>query len=296
MRVQELLTDLRVPYRGHGESPHVTEGWVGVECPFCGRGTGRFGLGYNLRTGYTTCWKCGPHSLAEVLAEILEKPVREVRSLCGDLDRPRLFEGDEKPGRLELPAGITELLPVHRRYLEGRGFDPDELVDRWKIQGIGVAVRLAWRIFIPIHKDLEVVSWTTRTPTDDGEPTNRYRGAKRHQERVHRKAILYGADQARSGVVVHEGPFDVWATGPGAVCTCGVGFSRAQVRQLARYPVRAVCFDNDPAAQRRARQLAAELEVMPGETYVVRLDAKDAASAVKERPAELRELRKRFLD
>lgn len=295
MKVQELYTDLRIPYRQHGESPHVTEGWVGIECPFCGRGTGRFGLGYNLRTGHFTCWKCGPHRLFEAVAEVTGLTLKEAKGLTGDVEVPRIPSGrwTETRGKLVLPAGITELLPAHRRYLEDRGFDPDELVEEWKLQGIGVAAKLKWRVFIPIHRGGEVVSWTTRLATDNCDPTSRYRGAKRDEEIYHRRNILYGEDKARHGIVVHEGPFDVWATGPGAVCTCGVGFSRGQVRRMARFPFRAICFDSDPAAQRRARALAAQLEVFPGETFVVRLTGKDAASSPK---SERRELRRRFLE
>lgn len=292
MRVQELLAELRVRFWQHGESPHVTEGWLGIECPFCGVGTGRAGLGYNLRTGWMSCWKCGPHTLSEAIAAATGMDRHRVKELTGTLDRVRLPKDYERRGKLELPHMVTELQPAHRRYLERRGFDPDELADVWKLQGIGVAASLQWRIFIPIHQGGDVVSWTTRTIRDDAAPTDRYRGAKRHQEVVHRKNVLFGEDYARHGVVVHEGPFDVFATGPGAVCTAGTGFSRGQVRRLSRFPVRAICFDRDNAAQRRARALARMLECFPGETFCVRLDAKDAATATK---GELRELRERFL-
>lgn len=294
MNILELYDDLRIPYRQHGESPHVTEGWVGIVCPFCGTGTNRYGLGYNLRSGWLSCWKCGPHNLASVIAQAAGISSKDARSLADGVDRVRIVERYERErGRLELPAGVVDLGKVHRRYLESRGFDPDELIDLWKIQGIGLHPRLGWRIFIPIHQRREVVSWTTRLTSDDCEHTERYRGAKRGQEIYPRGTVLYGEDKAKHAIVVHEGPFDVWRTGPGAVCTCGVGFTQTQVRRMSKYPIRAICFDSDRAAQRRARALSDQLAPFPGETYIVQLSGKDPATS----PAsEIRELRGRFLD
>lgn len=295
MNLPDLLDELRIPFRRHGESPHVSEGWIGLECPFCGRGTGRYGLGVNLRSGRVSCWKCGGHSLAAALAEITGQDSKTIRPQLAGLDRFR-----EAPlavsGKLELPGGLTELGAAHRDYLAGRGFDPDELVERWKIQAIGLAARLAWRIFIPIHRQREVVSWTTRAVSDAVPHTDRYRGAKRTQEAIPKHRLLYGEDLAGAAAVVVEGPTDVWAIGPGAVCTCGVGFSPAQTARLARFSRIAVCFDSDRAAQRRARALADQLAMLGREVAIVRLDAKDAAVAMRESPGELRELRTRFLE
>lgn len=299
MNVRELLRDLNVPFREHGESPLVTEGWVGVVCPWCGTGTGKHGLGINLRTGRATCWKCGPHPLADALAELAQIPAARARQLAGGLDSVR---DPDRPagGKLCIPDGVGELLPVHRRYLQSRGFDPDQICEQWAIQGIGfVAGPLKWRIFIPIRGPFPrdgVLSWSTRAVgrVPDGE---RYRAASREESVRPRGELLYGQNWVKNGVVVLEGFFDVWAVGPGAVCTCGTGFSRAQVLSLSRYPVRAVCFDNEPAAQRRADQLADQLAPFPGVTELIRLrGAKDPAAAVKESPAELAEIRKRYLE
>lgn len=291
MRVIDLLHQLRIPFRQFGESPHVTEGWLGLQCPKCGRGSGNFGLGYNLSSGRISCWKCGGTSLAQTLAAICERPVREMADLVGGLDPIRVGVADRR-GRLILPPGVGELGPAHRRYLESRDLDPDEMVETWKLGGIGISDTLQWRVFIPIHYRREVVSWTTRAIGDVAH-TDRYRGAKRTEESVPRDELLYGVDRAAHAVVVFEGPGDVWAIGPGAVATFGTGFSPAQIRQIAAFSVRAVCFDREPEAQRRARRLVAQLTPFPGETNLVTLDAKDAGSAT---PAERREIRKRFLE
>lgn len=293
MRTPEILASAGIRIWRAGESTYVTEGWVGAVCPWCDRGAGRPGLGFPINGhGRGNCWRCGPHSLYETLVAYGTEPKRAYE-LAGGQDRGPAVSAAPR-GKLELPAGVGPLLPVHRNYLAGRGFDPDELVERWGIGGIGLAVHFAFSVYIPIYQDGEQVSWNTRVASDAVPHTQRYRGARRDQEAVPRGEVLYGEEYCRHGVVVHEGPTDVFATGPGSVCTAGLGFSRGQVRRLARFPLRAICFDAEPGAQRRARKLADQLASMPGETFVVQLTTgKDSASADD---SEVAELRKRFLE
>ena len=116
------------------------------------------------------------------------------------------------------------------------------------------------------------------------------------QEAVNHKTLIYGADFCRHAIVVVEGPLDTWAIGPGAGALCGTGFTRAQVLAISRFPVRAICFDALPDAQKTARELCNLLRVLPGETYNVVLDSKDPGEALTTNPRELRQLRKHFLD
>ncbi len=68
----------------------------------------------------------------------------------------------------------------------------------------------------------------------------------------------------------------------------------SQLRAIAEFPVRAICFDAEPEAQRRAAALAEQLALFPGQTHVVLLQTgKDAAGAD---PAEVAEIRQEFLE
>jgi hypothetical protein len=195
-------------------------------------------------------------------------------------------------GKLEVPTGILDYLPkVHRQYLIKRGFNPNEIGTLWGVTGIGIHPDLAWRLFIPIYYKGDIVSWTTRLITDT---TNeiRYRSAKETQERIPHKQLLYGEDYVRTSVIVHEGPTDVWKTGPGAVCTFGTGYKQTQITRLIKYPKRVICFDNEPTAQQRAKKLMNDLSCFPGETCNVLLDAKDAGSATEHEIKQLRKLLK----
>jgi hypothetical protein len=205
-----------------------------------------------------------------------------------------LFEPDaedEKLGTLELPKGIVDLLPVHKKYLQRRGFDPDELARIWGVQGIGMAAKLSWRIFIPIHDDRgRVVSWTTRQLHNDG---IRYQSASNEQEEKNLKTLLYGEHLTRDVIVIVEGPMDAWAIGPGAVATLGIAYTQTQLCKLSRFTQRVVCFDATEDAQDRADALCAQLAAFPGSTENVCLETGDDPADAD--PAEIAELRQQFL-
>lgn len=287
----QLLRERGVKMVAHGEHHHTRAGWENCDCPYCGAGTNTYHLGFPERGFACSCWKCGRHGVIETVALLLGETEGKVRSLFKGLDLTpaRSSKAERKPIRAHclLPKGLGPLLGAHMRYLRERGFDPEELEKLWGIQGIGIASRLAWRIFIPIHYRGEVVSWTTRSISPDA--GQRYLSASESEEKLPHKSLLYGADKASQAICIVEGPIDAWAIGPGAVATCGLGYSDQQLERMTRFPVRAVCFDNEPQAQRRARDLINTLSVFPGTTLNIQLDAKDAAEASCK---EIKQLRK----
>jgi hypothetical protein len=286
MNITEILEELEIEYKQAGETPHVTVGWLGIICPWCGEGTGKYGLGIALSSRAAKCWKCGSHSLAEALVESSGKPWHVIKALLGglDTDAPRA----EKPtGKLVIPNGVGPLLPIHRDYLRSRNFDPDELAREWGIQGIGMATRLSWRLFLPILHRNKIVSWTTRSLMDEG---YRYVNARPEEESIPAKSLLFGSDKALHSIIVTEGIFDAIAIGPGGVATLGVSYSRSQVDKISKYPLRVICYDSEPKAQEMARKLSEEVSIFPGRTLTITLDTgKDPASCKKE---EIKRIRK----
>lgn len=290
MKLEELLRDNDVPLAPSGHH-HSRPGWLQMDCPFCSPGTESWRLGFNTYGRYMNCWACGPHGLVETVALLLGKSAKQVSGLLEDV-RKESGPATVKPtGRFQKPRGCEPLKKRHKTYLRERGFDVDDLVRLWGLEGIGaLGGPLKWRIYIPIYSGGEPVSWTTRAVTDSAKP--RYWSAKPEQEKIAHKQILYGGDYVRGSTIVFEGPTDVWKIGPGTVCTCGTGFSRAQLKLISQIPKRAICFDNEPAAQQRAADLAETLSLLPGETFNVQLDAKDAAEASAK---EVKTLRRLFL-
>lgn len=273
---------------------HVRSGWVGVDCPSCSPGSQKFRLGFNLTTGGVSCWVCGK----------VTNPVRTLATLCrvSEADAARLWGGrgkylpTSKPlhtGTLKVPGGVGPLLPAHAKYLRNRGFDVEQLTETWGVQGIGMAAKLQWRIYIPIHDfNGTVVSWTTRSIAND--PEVRYISAAPEEEAVPHKEVLFGSHLANHAIVISEGPLDAIAIGPGGVATFGVDYSEAQFAWMTRFPIRAVCYDSSPDAQRRAEKLCRALSMFPGWTENILLETgKDPAECDE---SERIDIRQRYLN
>lgn len=289
MNFKEVLKQLKIPFVAEGHE-HCRPGWVQLDCPGCGMYQ-HWRLGYNLSHHYMTCWLCGHKDVANVLCVLSGQSYGTVKALLGGIERERIKDNtDLRRGKLKVPGCLMPSLHyAHRKYLKGRGFDCESLVKLWDIKAFGPHGRFKWRIYIPIYHHGQIVSWTTRAIVDDGV---RYISARPEEEILNHRTILYGADYCYNTAIIVEGPTDVWTIGPGTVASLGTGFTRAQVVQMAEYPNRVVCFDNEEAAQKRARQLCDQLEAFPGETYNVKLSGKDANSSPKE---EVHELRRKFL-
>lgn len=273
---------------GHG---HTRPGWVQVDCPFCGPRTQKYHLGINEQGVYANCWKCGPHRLGDVLEALLHCELKEAIQYANKLkaDRPVAHTTrNQAKGKVTLPEDVHAMSTAHRRYLRQRGFNPREIERLWSVQGIRMLnARLRWRLFIPFVYRGETVSWITRAITDN--VTNRYISASSEEEAINHKHLLYGMDYCRNAISIHEGVTDAWRIGPGACATCGTSYTAEQIDLMVDFPLRIVCFDNEPEAQRRAWKLARQLSVYPGTTYNVVLDSKDVGSGTKK---EIRKIRK----
>lgn len=280
MKIRDILDQHGITYKSEGRN--TRQGWLQLTCPNC---KGEDYLGINTSGGYANCWRCGKLKLADVVATLARISTGQAATALKGL-QPEYGVAKAPAGRLSVPYGVGPLQPAHIRYLRGRGFDCEELVRLWGIGGIGVARRLQWRVYIPIYRHGKQTSWTTRAISDTVQM--RYSSARLEEEAYPHKQTVYGLDYVRHACIVHEGPLDVWKVGPGAVCTFGLSYSPAQINAISRVPVRAICFDNEPEAQRRAEKLAADLAVFEGETYNVTLDSNDPGSATEKEIMRLR--------
>lgn len=274
---------------------HSTAGWLSMVCCYCGKGSNSYHLGLNRRFLNFNCWKCGKHDFLETMRRLTNLSVGEIIDLKKKVPRgriPVLNQNKTTGGVYSYDFPVGPLLPQHRSYLRSRRLDQGTVEHLWKVQGIGLCAGWAWRLFLPICDLDKPASWTTRSvdPTEE----LRYRSAAPSQEVVPHKSLLYGEWLVPSHtIIVHEGPLDAMTTGPGAVATFGSNYTHAQVNRIAAYPIRVICFDSEPMAQKQALKLAQQLSLLPGVTYRVQLEGKDANSSS---PEEIAELRNRFLE
>lgn len=298
MTLLEFLQEHGVDYREAGQHHHATLGWLNIECTYCSPDSGKYKLGISESGNTAHCWTCGKRDAVEALAEITRLEPRQIREqLYISFNRSTFTQDERRRSKrlspLTLPQCVSEaILEPQRRYLESRGFDCDELREIWSIGSIGIAPRLSWRVYIPIHFHGKVVSWTTRSVSEKS--PKRYINARDHEETLPAKSVLYGIDHVKHSVIVVEGPTDVWRIGKGSAATMSVNYTKEQISLLSDIPIRVVCFDSEKDAQKRALKLVRELSAYPGKTYQVVLETgKDPGSAKR---SEIRELRARFLD
>ena len=289
--IDDVLTNHNVPFKRHGEHHHSRPGWVSVDCPNCSPASQHYRLGFHLASGRAHCWACGRIDAAQAVATICHVKLHLAIELLGaQRTAPQSTPVASAAGVLRRPNNIRPMGTLHRSYLRARGFDPDEIARIWEVEGIEMAPRLQWRLFIPIFdRNGYEVSWTTRAISTEVE--RRYISAELSEEVIPHKSLLYGAHLAGQSIIVVEGPVDAWAIGPGAVATFGLSVNRSQLNEIAKYPRRTICFDTEPAAQARAKRLYNDLRYLSGVTKRATLETgKDAATADQTEICELRRL------
>jgi len=251
--------------------------WTNIVCPFCGHlYPDKYHCGINNTFGTVNCYNCGPgKSLKRVLQKVSSSSYKELSDDVGKIKWEKYKETGLNTGfKYTEPDFVGELKKGHIEYLKSRRLNVDEIVKIWNLKGIGIAPRLSWRIFIPIYFQGKKVSWTTRSIGKAG-----YMSASKREETIDHKQILYGEDYAGETICVHEGPFDVITTGPGAVGTLGIGYTQSQLIRIGKHPNRYICFDNQPSAIERAKNLKDELSIFGGKTSILIIDAKDINEA-----------------
>lgn len=192
---------------------------------------------------------CAPHRAKQLLSQY-----RTRRGLSVERISKR------KPVKtITLPPTTGPMSDRHKRYLERRKFDADELETLWDLRGTGPIGPFKLRIIAPIYFGGNIVSFQGRDIT--GKSQLPYKACPMDLEVRHHKRCLYGIDKVkRDGVVIVEGITDVWRLGPGAVATFGLGYTRAQLKLLNGFARKYIMFDSeDVQAMKQAEVMAASL-------------------------------------
>lgn len=232
-------------------------GWINIECPIC-RHSGKRGFkgGLNVAGGYFHCWNCGGHKLEEVFAELLGVTIFEANKILHQYSDGMdiAFKLQKKKAvakTISLPGG--PLLLMHKKYLIKRRFDPDFLVNKYKIQGEGITGEWKFRIIIPIIYEGKIVAFQGRDITEIA--PLRYKTLDVEKCIVDPKTILYNLDNCKTKTLcIVEGAFDVWRLGDGFACTLGTSMEIKQINVIERKGFEKVYFIFDPekSAQERA--------------------------------------------
>ena len=291
MEIRELLNEYNIRYKDGSTHKNVRDGWLGINCPYCGEHAEKYHLGINLEEGFANCWQCGSHSIIKVIANISNIPFSIVKKKLGRFGQRAQNRAEIAPhGRIQAPQGLVDIGSQETKYLENRGFSASNIIKLWDIKATAKMGRLKYRIWIPVHFNGQLVTWTTRTIGDN---RVRYLHAPPQNEELPIKKLLYGEDYVRHSIIVTEGPLDVWAIGPGAVATFGLAYTKEQLLRISKYPIRSICFDAELAAQKKSVALYNELRGFPGQTNLIHLETGNDPAECNSQ--EIQEIRRKFL-
>ena len=299
INLKRLCSDKGITYIEDGHH-HCHDGWAQIHCPFCAGGVSGYHLGFSLKFGTFNCWRCGKHNPWEVLEKLLKTSdksvIYEVQQKY-KIDGMRIKRVEKVRKRsIKLPDGTEDLAEQHRRYLEKREFDPDELIEKWGIKGTQhLSGEWNWRIIIPIHDENgDVVAYQGRSLRDDVKP--KYKMADDGDCLRDPKTLIYGIHKVEGSYIsIVEGITDVWRIGSecGAVGLFGIDWNIIQANVLRKFEHRYVLFDPEPEAQRQAEKLARWLSFYPGVTEILENLPSDPGGLTTKELNELRELLKK---
>jgi DNA primase len=256
----DFFKDYSIPYWTYGKN--VTPGWVNIKCPFCSDTSNH--LGINQEKGYCTCWKCGWHSIESVIFSLTGK--RDLLGKYNYVIKQNISKSIEKID-FKLPG--EPITDFHIKYLISRGFDPDLLVNLYRIRGVlGCPTQWKYRLIIPIYFNGVVVSFQSRACFDTD---MRYITCSQAAEIIHHKDIFYNTDNSRGDtVILVEGVFDVWKMGDNCISGFGTEITSAQTQFLVNYYKKViVLFDAEREAYRKAVKIANEISVLGGAAEVI---------------------------
>lgn len=255
-----------------------------MRCPVCGGD--KLWLGYHMNKRYFHCYNHGSGKKWELFRAWF--PSEDIRALLSQIDSgivAPLPAETEKKGRYlppRNPVSLDNAPKYYCDYIRSRGLDPQVLSDKWGVMAIDWEgeFRYRGRLLFPVRNaDGVPASWLTRTICSDITP--RYLTAPPEREAEPIKSLLYGEQfiSPFETIIVCEGVFDALRIGRNAVATFGKSLTKAQMRRVAQYQRRIICFDSEPDTQCQAVALAKNLSVFPGLTDNVCLDAPDPATA-----------------
>jgi transcription elongation factor Elf1 len=277
--ITKFLTDYRVEFRTSGSQ--ISSGWLGLNCPFCGKDN--FGLGIHLESSAINCWKCGHHSLVDLIKALVGcdyHSARDIQSEYASNTRAKHNLTQNEAVRTtkticEYATNTTTMNERHRAYLEKRNYDPELLEELWGLKGTGNVGDYRFRVVAPIMYRGKMVSYTCRDYT--GKSELKWKTCKAENEVIPHKNILYGLDYCKSNsCLVVEGPGDVWRMGYGSVSTFGTSFKLEQAMLLAdRFKRVFILFDAEDKAQEQARSLAVLLNARRVEVELLEIQEGD---------------------
>lgn len=244
----------------------VVDGWINITCPYHDNGDRGYKGGLNIQGGYFNCWVCGGHNLNSVLSEILGISYHEVTPILEQYS-------NQVSIRKKLNKRTTSskvILPIEglnnrcRHYLIKRNYDPDYLLEKYKLCGSTLTGPWAGRLIIPVYYKNKLVSFQGRSLLSKRRCKElgilRYKTLNIEKSVIDPKHMLYNLDNCKNDfIVITEGAPDVWRFGDNSTATLGTSTTPEQKKLILKYDRIILLFDPEKEAQERAFKLGNEL-------------------------------------
>jgi hypothetical protein len=243
----QFCTDYSIPYALTGKN--VSNGWVGIHDIY--KTDHSFHMGINPVKAYVYSWKSGWHPLNKVVSDLLGITVEQANSIIAQYSSESYYEQILQKKKFTISE--EPLKKSHTRYLRKRGFNATYIKDKYDLRSSGS------KIVIPVYYNNKIVSY------QESETTHKfYKSCAKDKAIINYKDILYNTDNSTEDyVVVVEGILDVWRMDDNCVCTFGTSYTKNQLVVLTkRYKHVIILYDNEVEAQRKANNMAVELDMM----------------------------------
>jgi 5S rRNA maturation endonuclease (ribonuclease M5) len=230
---ETFFDDWGIETAPHGH-PHRTSTFkYQVHCPLVGNVGSGFHLGVNPNGN--ACFRCGgSHSLYDLLGAWTHLQGNDLKKLItkygSGYDR-----GSEKILRryndVLLKPPLIDLGLKHEKYLKRRGFNPEYLKHKYRLQSVLPIGQYGGRIYIPVIQNRREVAFTTRALNAEA----KYKHSKDFVSICPINTCLYGIDDCQEDfVIVCEGVSDVWNFGANTVAIFGKSVSLEQLKVLVK--------------------------------------------------------------
>ena len=272
---QRFLIDFNIPYETTGKNS--SSDFFQMNCPFCDDSGQHFGFSKTM--GYGNCWKCGNHSLFNILQMMTDLDYHELRSVIVNYSGSVILNKKEpskysKASKCELPqTGYIVYNKKAVKYLTNRNFHVPKVTCDWNLCATGPIGEYKFRIVAPIYYQNRLVSYQDRDIT--GKAELRYKACKIENEVLHHKHTLYGIDNVKNRkAVIVEGITDCWRLGHGSIATFGTGYTSEQINMMVKHLDKAfICYDD--FAEEQGEKLAETLNGLGVSVEILSIDASD---------------------
>lgn len=285
-----FFRDYNIRYTTTGTN--VSEGWVGLKCPFCGDHSDHMGL--LLSVGAFSCWRCGKKGTVATISRLLGVPKSDATRIYAEYLVNRLVHSSfdrsrKKASATQVILPGSDFTKLELKYLKERMLL--SRAEQYNLRSGGISGDWAFRIVIPIKLNGMIISATGRYIIDE-EGVLRYKTLSHEHEVVHHKHTFLAIDDVPSDtIVVLEGPIDAMRGGPGFVSGFGITLMEEQIAILSRYSHVIFMFDNEDQAQKQAHRYAEDLAMISkADIEVIRLDGpyKDLGEMPEDAIADVR--------